>query len=68
MFQYLCECSLGYAEIFEKIKMGGYGAGLVSKFIWKSVPWEQQFSVNNSGIFERSFWIKHPDSARSEIF
>ena len=70
MFQFLCECSLGYEQLIEKIKMGGYGAGFVSKVIWKSDPSEQQFSINNSGIFERSFWRKHPvlDSARSEIF
>ena len=51
-----------------KNKNGGHGASSVDKVIWKSVPWEQQFSVNNSGIFERSFWIKQPDSARSETF
>ena len=55
MFQFLCECSLGYEQLTEKIKMGGSGAGLVSKVTWKSVPWEQQFLVNNSGIFARSF-------------
>ena len=68
MFQFLCECSLGYEQLIEKIKMGGHGAGLVSKVIWTLVPLEQQFSVNNSGFFERSLWIKHPNSARSEIF
>ena len=51
MFQFLCECFLGDEQLIEKIKMGGYGTWIVSKVMWKSVPWEQQFSVNNSGIF-----------------
>ena len=55
MFQFLCGCSLGYYQLCEKIELGGYVAVLVFKGIRKSVHWEQQFSVNISGIFERSY-------------
>ena len=68
MFQFLCESALDYDQLLEKIKIGGYGPRLVSKIIWNPVPWEQIFSANNSGNFERSFWIKHTDNASSEIF
>ena len=37
MFQFLCECCLVYEQLIGKIKMGGYGADLVSKVIGQSI-------------------------------
>ena len=49
-------------------KHGDHGACLASKVIWKSVPYEQQFSVNNSGIIEFSLWKQHNDSSINKTF